>query len=90
MMNVVSLFQDEDYLIATIQIKNNLFVDVKAKASGLVYIMGCEDGRVVFDAEGRTFDTNVDTVRILDYFERWLENIELRSSREQKEAFAFG
>ena len=48
MMNVVSLFQDEDYLIATIQIKNNLFVDVKAKASGLVYIMSCEDGRIVF------------------------------------------
>ena len=47
-------------------------------------------GESFFDAEGRTFDTNVDTARILDYFERWLENIELRSGREQKEAFAFG
>ena len=72
-MNVISWFQDGDYCIATIQIKENLFADVKAKSSGLMYIMSCEDGQLFFDADGRSCNASVDTDLVLHYFARWLK-----------------
>lgn len=62
-MRIRDIYEDNGYLIYTVELEEDVFVDVKY-IGNLCYVMDCEDGYEVYNSDGNTFDYhyNVDEV----------------------------
>jgi len=54
-MKIKNTFEDKGDLFYTVELEEDVFVDVKCTGD-LCYVMQCEDGYEVYNSDGNTFD----------------------------------
>lgn len=65
-MQIVDKYEDNGALFYTVELKANVFVDVKCDMD-LCYVMDCEDGCKAYDNNGNTLDYSFNEDEVIEY-----------------------
>ena len=71
-MKIIDKYEDNGALFFTVELENNVFVDVKC-VENLCYVMSCEDGYTVYDGNGNTFDYHYSENDVIDFVKKLIE-----------------
>lgn len=65
-MKINDQYEDNGALIYTVELEDDVFVDVKC-VGDLCYVMSCGDGYEVFNSDGNTFDYHYNEKDIIKF-----------------------
>lgn len=65
-MKVVDKYIDNGTLFYTVELEENVFVDVKC-VGDLCYVMDCDDGYTTYDNNGNTFDYHYSEYDVVEF-----------------------
>lgn len=71
-MKIIDRFEDNGALFFTVELENNVFVDVKC-VGNLFYVMSCEDGYKVYDSNGNTFDYHYSENDVIEFVKQQIK-----------------
>ena len=72
-MKIVDRYEIDGALIYTVELEEDVFVDVK-RVGNLFYAMSCGDGYEVYNSDGNTFDYHYNCSEVLKFI---IENINM-------------
>lgn len=65
-MRIKDMYEDNGALFYTVELENDVFVDVKY-VGNLCYVMDCEDGYKVYNSDGNTFDYHFNKDEVVEF-----------------------
>lgn len=69
-MKLKDKYEDNGALFYTIELDNDVFVDVK-HVGNLYYVMDCEDGYMTYDSNRNSFDYHFNENEVIDFVKKY-------------------
>ena len=66
-MRIVDVWKDDNETYCTIELEEDIFVDIKKCEDGFCYVMQCEDGYETYNNDGNTIGYYFDENKIIDF-----------------------